>query len=173
MNTDLQPFDLEDIKKEVDQGNQTKKSKALWEAFQIAAENHDLAWFKDMLKHHEEAVQADAEEKLAAEQKKQEKKDKAAKRKSIAAADEDEDVDMEDPGNEGTTAAKKAKASKKRKKDEESEGESEKVILKRFTYVNILTNNDSANEDSKSQAYSETQRGIYNQAQERDKTEEG
>ncbi|KAF2187750.1 hypothetical protein K469DRAFT_725217 [Zopfia rhizophila CBS 207.26] len=124
VNTDLQPLDIDAIKQEVEGGNQGKKSKALWEAYQIAAEGHDLPWFKEMLENHEKAVQADFEEKAAAEAKKQEKKEKA-KRKSTA-AEESEDVEMEDADEDGTTSTKKAKASKKRKKEVDSDGEPEK-----------------------------------------------
>ncbi|KAF2118595.1 hypothetical protein BDV96DRAFT_488929 [Lophiotrema nucula] len=123
VNTDLIPFDIDDVKRDVEAGNQNKKSKLLWDAFQIAAEEHDLEWFKDMLKSHEEAILADAEQKEAKKLEKTEKKAAKEKRKSAAAADEDEDVEMEDAEGEGTASAKK---SKKRKKSAESEGESEK-----------------------------------------------
>ncbi|KAF2270614.1 hypothetical protein CC78DRAFT_596243 [Lojkania enalia] len=126
VNTDLQPLVVEDIKKDVSSGNQGKKSKALWDAYQIAAEDHDINWFKEMLNDHEKAVQADVEEKAAAEAKKQEKKEKAARRKSAAAAEESEDDEMEGAGDEDVSSTKKAKLSKKRKKDAESDGEQEK-----------------------------------------------
>lgn len=113
------------MKAEVEKGNNQKKSKALWEAYTIAAEGHDLQWFKEMLEAHEQALAVDAEEKAAAETKKQEKKDKA-KRKSTA-AEESEDVEMEDAGEEGKTPGGKKKTSKKRKA--ESDGEPEKVCL--------------------------------------------
>ena len=124
VNTDLLPFDLEEVKKDVETGNQGKRNKALWEAYQIAAEGHDLAYFKEMLSAHETAMQEDLEQKEQKEQQKKEKTEKAAKRKSTA-AEKSEDVDMEDA--DAATSAKKAKATKKRKKDDESDGESEKV----------------------------------------------
>jgi len=101
----------------VDSGNSTKKSKALWDAYIIAAENHDLDWFKEMLSSHEQAVH---DEDQAAKEK------KAAKRKSTA-AEESEDVEMNDAAEDGAASTKKAKASKKRKA--ESEVEQEKVCF--------------------------------------------
>jgi hypothetical protein len=128
MNTELLAFDIEDVKREVDSGNQGKKNKALWEAYQTAAEDRDLAYFKQMLHQHEAAMQDDLQVREQKVNDKKEKADKAAKRKSTAAVDSD-DVDMEDAGDGAASSAKKAKASKKRKKEEESDGESEKVRL--------------------------------------------
>ena len=118
-NTSLQPLDLDAIKKEVEAGNNTKKGRALWEAYEIAAQGNDLDYFKTMLQEHEQAMQIDQEEKEEVTIKKKEK----GKRKSNA-VDESEDVEMEDDGE-----VKKLKSSKKRKKDAESEGESEKVLF--------------------------------------------
>jgi hypothetical protein len=127
VNTDLLPFDLEEVKKDVETGNQGKRNKALWEAYQIAAEGHDLAYFKEMLSAHESAMQEDLEQKEQKEQQKKEKAEKATKRKSTAAGTS-EDADMEDAG-DAAPSAKKAKATKKRKKDEESDDESGKVCI--------------------------------------------
>ena len=127
MNTELLDFDLEDVKKDVETGKQGKKNKALWDAYQVAAEGHDLAHFKQVLANHEAAMQQDLEQREQKEQEKKEKAEKSAKRKSTAAADS-EDVDMEDAGDDTTApSAKKAKATKKRKKDDGSDGENEKV----------------------------------------------
>jgi hypothetical protein len=129
VNTELLTFDIEDVKKDVESGNQAKKNKALWEAYQIAAEGHDLAHFKQVLASHEVAMQEDLELREQKEVDKKEKADKSTKRKSKAAA-ESEDVDMEDAGDDvAAPSAKKAKATKKRKKDDESDGENEKVLL--------------------------------------------
>lgn len=125
-NVDLLPFDLEEIKKEVESGSSAKKSKALMEAYAVAAEGHDLAHFKELLANHEEAVQQDELAKEAKQQEKVEKAKKTAKRKSVAAAETD-DVEMEDADDNATASAKKAKPSKKRKKEAGSEGEDEKV----------------------------------------------
>lgn len=114
------------MKKDVESGNQGKKNKALWEAYQIAAEGHELSHFKQMLQAHEQAMQDDLEQREQKEQQKKEKAEKAAKRKS-GVVDEAEDVDMEDAGDAAAPSAKKAKGSKKRKKDDESDGENDKV----------------------------------------------
>lgn len=113
-----------------------KMTKALQLAYTTAAEQHDLDYYKDMLKQFQEAMKDEAEEKrlkeverAEAEAKKAEKaeksaadkdgKDKKARRKSKAAAGDDAmDVDEVDG---------EAKPSKKRKKDAESEGEGAKV----------------------------------------------
>ncbi|KAJ4344898.1 hypothetical protein N0V95_006098 [Ascochyta clinopodiicola] len=121
VNTELLTFDVEDVKKDVESGNSTKKNKALWSAYEIAAEGHDLAYFKTMLASHEAALQEDAEQREAKEAEKKEKKDKAAKRKSTTAAESD-DVDMEDAGDDAAPSAKKAKATKKRKATDDSDG---------------------------------------------------
>lgn len=126
-------FDIEDVKKDVESGNQTKKNKALWQAYQTAAEGHDLEYFKQMLSAHEAAL---AEDLAQQETKEQEKKEKAAKRKSQPAA-ESEDVDMEDAP--ASTKKTKAKATKKRKKDDESDGENEKVCIKSIGSCRLLT----------------------------------
>lgn len=128
MNYDLLPFDLDDVKKEVESGNPTKKNKALSEAYVIAAEGHDLEWFKAMLADHEQAMQEDLLTKQAKAVEKAKKADKTTKRKSTA-GDVSDDVDMEDAGDDTAPSAKKAKASKKRKKEDDSDGEPEKVSL--------------------------------------------
>ncbi|KAK5172400.1 hypothetical protein LTR04_005981 [Oleoguttula sp. CCFEE 6159] len=138
VNSSMVPLDMEDVKN----AEQGKKSRSLWEAYQIAAEGHDLAYFKTMLAEHDKSVLKDLEaekleeeEREAAEAKKKEKaekakasktKDKKAKRKSTDATAGDDDVDMEDVEDDavvGTESAKKPKSSKKRKKEADSEGE--------------------------------------------------
>ncbi|KAF1946205.1 PWWP domain-containing protein [Clathrospora elynae] len=124
VNTELLPFDIEDVKKDVESGNQAKKSKALSEAYQTAAEGHELSYFKEVLQAHDHAMQ---EDNNLRDQKEMQKKEKAAKRKSTV-ADESEDVEMEDAGDDAAPSAKKAKATKKRKKEDESNGENEKPV---------------------------------------------
>jgi len=121
VNTELLDFDMEDVKKEIETGKQGKKSKALWEAYQVAAEGHDLNHFKQLLAAHESAMQEEIAKLEEKERLKKEKAEKASKRKSVAAAGS-EDVDMEDAGENATPSAKK-KATKKRKKSDESDGE--------------------------------------------------
>ena len=108
----------EECKDVVDKG----KSKSLLEAYKIAAEGHDLAYFKTMLADHMAAMQEDAEERAEREAKKASK----AKRKSgeVSAAPADEDADEMDVDEEGTDSKPK---SKKRKKSLESDGGEEKV----------------------------------------------
>ncbi|KAK8164419.1 hypothetical protein IWX90DRAFT_416191 [Phyllosticta citrichinensis] len=125
VNTDLMPLDMDDVKKQVASDEQGKRSKALWEAWQVTSENHDLDYFKNLLMDHEKAVAKDAEERAAKEAEKAakeaEKAEKAAKkdkRKSKASAG-DEDVKMDDDAVDAETPAKKT--SKKRKKEAESE----------------------------------------------------
>lgn len=135
VNTDLLPFDIDDVKKDVDTGNQAKKNKALWEAYHIAAQGHDLAWFKEMLAAHETAMQEDLEQR---EQKELQKKEKSTKRKSTA-ADGSEDVEGEDAGEDAAPSAKKAKVTKKRKKEGDSDGEKEKPAKTPKTKLKLTT----------------------------------
>jgi len=122
VNTDLFPLDLDELKAIVEKGDQGKKTKSLWEAYQIAAEGHGLRHFKEILLHHEQALQEDRDEQAEQEAKKQAKKDK---RKSKDAAADGEDVSMEDA--DGDAKSPKAKSSKKRKKAADSDAEDEKV----------------------------------------------
>jgi hypothetical protein len=162
VNTDLLPFDMDDVKKDVESGNQAKKNKALWEAYKIAADGRDLAWFKEMLAAHDTAMQEDLEQR---EQKELEKKEKAAKRKSTAAV-ESEDVDMEDAGGDAAPSAKKAKVTKKRKKEDDSEDENGKVCMS-FIDCSTVTNPLTACKDSQDEAQvddKDPERGICRQA---------
>lgn len=114
VNTDLIDFDPETAKDE-----KRPRKTALDEAYEIAAEKHDLAWYKDLLNSHQTEIQE--EQKAAVETKKSK-----SKRKSKASADEDEDVEMEDadaadPEEEEEDTDDKPK-SRKRKKDLESDG---------------------------------------------------
>ena len=93
------------------------------QAYNVAAENHDLQHFKTVLQDHQQALQRDIEEREARAAAKAAKADKK-KRKSTDAA-KDDDVDMDDAGDD--EEAPKSKGSKKRKKEEDSEGDSEKV----------------------------------------------
>ncbi|KAJ4383008.1 hypothetical protein N0V86_002235 [Didymella sp. IMI 355093] len=153
VNTELLPFDVEDVKKDVESGNSAKKNKALWSAYEIAAEGHDLAYFKGMLASHEAALQEDAEAREAKEAEKKEKKEKAAKRKSTAAADSD-DVEMEDAGDDAAPSAKKAKASKKRKKEDGSEGDEPAAKTPKTTKLKL--NNKTPKEGSAAKPKKET-----------------
>ncbi|KAI9687046.1 MAG: hypothetical protein M1822_002456 [Bathelium mastoideum] len=107
-NTDLAKIDMDEIKKE----EQGKKPKSLWQAYQVAAEDHELAHFKGLLVQHEEAMNRDAEERNRKQAEKEEKAakkaeraEKAEKRKSKGKA-EDEDEEMEDPAKTPKTSTK-------------------------------------------------------------------
>lgn len=114
-NTDLTPLDPEQCKDVSEKG----KAKSLIEAYKVAAEGHDLAHFKEMLRLHVQAMQED--ERLR-EQREAEKAAKAEKKKRKSEVKVDDDVEMED-----VEEAPK-KPSKKRKKDVESDDdEPEKV----------------------------------------------
>jgi hypothetical protein len=121
VNTDLSPLDLDEIKTTVDDGTQGKKSKALWEAYKVAAENRDLSYFKNMLREHEERRLQLEQEEVEREAKKAAKEAKK-KAKEVTL----DDVDMEDV-DEGGEGVKAPKSSKKRKKGAESDGERSKV----------------------------------------------
>jgi hypothetical protein len=112
VNTDLQRLDIDEIKDIVDRGDQGKRSKNLWEAYGIAAENHELQHFRDMLNEHDKLLQEEQELLLAKEEEKQEKQAKREKKsKAKAAVDADGDVDMAD-----SDAPPKKKPTNKRKK---------------------------------------------------------
>ena len=117
INSELSPLTPEECKDIADKG----KSKSLLKAYNIAAEGHDLAYFKAMLADHMAAMQEDADEKAEREAKKASK----AKRKSgeVSAPAEDEDADEMDVDEDGAGSKPK---SKKRKKSIESDG-NEKV----------------------------------------------
>jgi hypothetical protein len=110
--TPLKPEECADV-------SPKSKSKQLVEAYKIAAEGHDLAFFKNMLGEHEAAIQQDIEAKEA---KEAEKAEKAAKKKRKSEVKADDDVDMEDADD-----AEPKKSSKKRKKEVDEDDEDEKV----------------------------------------------
>ena len=98
------------------------KGKALLSAYEIAAEGHDLEYFKTVLDEHAAAMQADIDAKDAREAEKAAKADR--KKRKSEAKNTAEDVDMEDADAE----VESKKSSKKRKKEvDEDEDEDEKV----------------------------------------------
>jgi hypothetical protein len=127
-NTDLTPLSIDEVKDE----SQGKKSKALWGAYQVAAEGHELEHFKTLISEHEEQMredQAQAEAEAAEEEKAPKKAAKKTKKSKATADDEDTVMDDDEPAAEEAEeeGGKKTKASKKRKKEAESEGEGAKV----------------------------------------------
>ncbi|KAF4982973.1 hypothetical protein F66182_17086, partial [Fusarium sp. NRRL 66182] len=152
-NTDLSPLDPEQCKEISEKG----KQKQLIAAYKVAAEGHDLQYFKSLLADHQRAIQQEAEEREAAAAEKAAlkaekeaakeaaKEEKKKKRKSVAA--ETEDVEMAD-AEEGD---KKAKP-KKRKKEAGSDVEDEKPAKtpKTTTKLKLSTPKDpNANEKPK------------------------
>ncbi|KFY53379.1 hypothetical protein V496_07641 [Pseudogymnoascus sp. VKM F-4515 (FW-2607)] len=108
-NTDLEPLDTSVIG-DVPQG---KLSKSLYAAYQLAAENHDLDHFKNVLRDFEETRRSD--EKAAQEAIKAKASAKKGKKSKDVVQDEDEDVEMADAGADEVEKEDKPKASKKRK----------------------------------------------------------
>jgi hypothetical protein len=125
INTNLTPLDPEECKKPT-----SKMSKALQSAYEVASENHDLQYFKDILMQWQEEnealakanaeaeAEAEAVAKAAAEESSKEKPKKKPARKSKAADEEDD-----------ATEAKVPKSSKKRKNDAGSDVDTPKVCI--------------------------------------------
>ena len=113
-NTDLEPIDIEEIHK----AEQGKKTKSLWAAYQIAKEDHDLQYFKDMLVRHQKELEEEHERRAQEAAERQARKDKKSKRKSKDTVDEDEV--MEDVP-EADADAKKSKKRKKGVDEDEDE----------------------------------------------------
>ncbi|KAI0594332.1 hypothetical protein F4775DRAFT_574303 [Biscogniauxia sp. FL1348] len=111
-NTDLSELDAETVTDLIT----PKMRKDLQSAHQLAAEQNDLDYYKNVLREFEEQRLA----KLEAKNNKK-KTPKKASKASEAAADEDGDIEMADAeeGGEGETSEKKSK-SKKRKAEEEN-----------------------------------------------------
>ncbi len=105
-NTDLEDLDNSAIA-DTPKG---KMSNALYAAYQLAGEHHDLNYFKNLLREFEEARLEDIAAKAAAKAEKATKTPKKGK-KSKETASEDDDVEM----GEGDDEEKKPKSTKKRK----------------------------------------------------------
>ncbi len=112
-------FDLEDLDTEtVGDVQEGKMRKDLYHAHKLAAENHDLDFYKQVLQDFQDQRQAELEAKAAAKAEKAAKAANKGKRKSKAAAeveDGDEDVEMEDVAGDEDEGESKPKSSKKRK----------------------------------------------------------
>lgn len=115
----MTPDDCKDV-------SEKGKSKSLLEAYKVAAEGHDLEYFKNMLEQHAAAIREDEEAREAKEAEKAEKADRK-KRKSDAKLAKSDDVDMEDAD------SSPKKSSKKRKKDAESDDEETEKVRTPFT----------------------------------------
>ncbi|QDS72921.1 hypothetical protein FKW77_007990 [Venturia effusa] len=128
VNTELKPLDMDELKEIVANRSPGDKkfSKDLWGAYEVAAEEHDLAFFKGMLVEHEKNIIQSREEEELKAHKKAEVAEKKAKRKSTgttAAADAEGDVTMEDAASEDVP--KKPKKTPKRKAEKEVEADEE------------------------------------------------
>lgn len=130
VNTELLEFNVENMKS-------TVKPKHLQTAYDVAAEQHDLDYFKQLLQ--EFAAQAEEMEIAGADSAsaKESKKASKSKAKSKVKADDDEDTEMPDADEEEpktpATASAKSK-SKKRKAEDDSKASR---IVTCHTYPNI------------------------------------
>lgn len=125
--------------KEIDQDPNPPRKKGIDDAYKIAAQNHDLDWFKNVLREHHAALQAEEEDVDDDEEEARPASKKSkGKRKSkgvSAESEEVEDTEMKDALDfdedevEGGSAKKSKPKSKKRKKDIESDGEDSKVCV--------------------------------------------
>jgi hypothetical protein len=116
---------MDELKEIAASGQQGKRSKQLWNAFEVAAEEHDLAYFKDMLLDHERRVIQERQEQEDKEAKKLEQSAKKAGRKSLPAASEDVEMDG------ATSDAAPKKSAKKSKRKAEADDDALKVRIVR------------------------------------------
>ncbi|KAF2674934.1 hypothetical protein BT63DRAFT_24523 [Microthyrium microscopicum] len=125
VNTDLVPLDIDELKAIVERNEVGKKTKALWSAYEVAAEGHDLEYFKTMLKEHELHLQQEQERAI------EEVEDKKAKKEKKGKKDDDGDIEMDDAEEEVTDKKKSAKKRKKSLGDGvEESGKKTKIVLK-------------------------------------------
>ncbi|KAF2835482.1 hypothetical protein M501DRAFT_941806 [Patellaria atrata CBS 101060] len=144
-NTDLVPLDVDEVKRQVESNEQGKKSRVLWKAYQVAAEESTLDDFKTMLLDFEKERLQEEERKAAEVAEKEAKKEKAAKRKSKDAKSADDDVEMAD-ADEEVEAPKSSKSKKRKAPDEEADG-AKASPAKTPKKLNLKVGK-SANEDS-------------------------
>jgi hypothetical protein len=127
-NTQLTPLDPADCK-DVSEKN---KAKGLIAAYKVAAEGHDLQYFKSLLADHQAALQQEIDEAEAEETAKATAKAEKAKKSKRKSKGAETDVEMEDADE------KKPKSSKKRKN--ETETEAEKVCVMDLSPWRALNN---------------------------------
>jgi hypothetical protein len=127
-NTDLSELDPATVGDMVT----TKMRKDLQAAHALAAEGHDLDYYKNVLREFEEQRLAKAEAKKS--------KAKTPK-KSSKATDEDDDVEMEDAEDEAVAPAEKKSKSKKRKAEDENSTpqRSDSVKKPKIKLTNVTT----------------------------------
>lgn len=130
-NADLTPLDFS-----VCAEAQTKgKKKDLQDAYAIAAGQHDIDYYKNLLKEHERAREEELEEQAAIQAEKETKSAKKGKRKSSVVAEPDEDTAMESVNE---TPANGKNGTKRRKKVNETDVEDEKVGFMLPAYLEII-----------------------------------
>lgn len=118
VNTALLDLDLDTIG-----DTSAGKRKDLYQACMIAAEKHDLEYFKNLLQEFVENAEAEKAEREAAEEAKKAKKANKNKRKSQATVGEDtEDVEMVDAPEDVAEEGSDEKPAKKRKTSTEEVG---------------------------------------------------
>lgn len=143
VNTELVHLDVEELKGIVERNEQGKKTKSLWQAYQIASEQHELDYFKTMLREHEMHLIQEQQRAMEAQAKKEEKKEEK-KAKKVKATDDDGDVEMKD----GDEAAEKKKPVKKRKKSiAEGEEDGAKVRIELSSLQKSISNSTLENEN--------------------------
>ncbi|KAJ6134271.1 hypothetical protein N7523_000593 [Penicillium sp. IBT 18751x] len=128
-NTQLTPLDPADCKDVSDKN----KAKGLIAAYKVAAEGHDLQYFKNLLADHQAALQQEIEEAEAEENAKATAKAEKAKKNKRKSKGAETDVDMEDADE------KKPKSSKKRKNEAETEAEKPAKTPKTSTKLKLTT----------------------------------
>lgn len=133
---------MDEIQEAVRKNEQGKKSKLLWSAYEVAAENHDLEHFKMMLQEHQTAVVMEAEQREAAKRVKEEReiakasreaKKSGSSRKSFGGDSEDDAMDVDD------NPPKSAKSSRKRKADADADTDNSRVSALSFSRLGYPT----------------------------------
>ena len=112
-NTELTPLDTEAAKNPSEKG----KSKLLLAAYEKAAENQPLQYYKDMLADHQKALQED----MDAQAERDAKKATKSKRKSMdtsAVKDDADEMDIDE-----APSSEKPKSKKRKKDAADSDGE--------------------------------------------------
>lgn len=137
-------YDLVELDFDIVADKAPKSRKDLHAAYQLAAEKHDLAYYKTVLQEFQEQRQAENEAKAAAQAAKKASKGKR-KSKAIVSDEGDEDAEMVDAAAEanpedGDVVGKEKLKSKKRKADEESNTPQRSDSVKKPKTMLKLTN---------------------------------
>ena len=126
-NTDLTPLDPAECKSLETKG----KAKNLIAAYQEAAADRTLDYYKGVLNDHQAAIEADLDADTV-----QEKKKPKSKRKSVDTSALNDDADQMDVDEEAVASKPK---SRKRKKETEIDEAEQKVILpENIYYIHVF-----------------------------------